>query len=122
MLDYFYNLDDPEHFHDVLVSISSIEDQRTLMDILKMLSEKIHYGEISVEHANTLKECIIKRQSEIIESIKQKRSSGGVKKLHMSPTSVSNRAGSASVVFLIANIAITTVMYTLLFISHFLNN
>ncbi len=118
--NFFSNLDDPTHQQNVLDEISSIESKIDLQNILKMLSYKIQQGEISLEHAKILEEALIRREIDLDEIQKHNRNKKS-KSLHFAPTSVSNRVGTASIIFLVTNVAITTVMYTLLIISHFLN-
>ena len=119
--DLFKGLDIPDQRKYNLDIIDSIESQKTLDDILKYLSIYIKNNRISPTNATLIYNSVMARKNQLQEELKIKRSNGG-KRMKFTPTSVSNRVGSANLVFLITNIAITTVMYTLLILSHFLNN
>lgn len=121
MLNLFDNLDNPERLKDLKDGLSSVEDISILHDALKILSQKMSEHTINSEIANELITTINARQLELRENLRFKRSNGS-KKMLLSQTSVSNRVGTASIVFLVTNIVITAAMYALLVISHFLNN
>lgn len=120
MIDYS-RLDNRDYYNSIVADINSISDERELADILKILSIKLFYKEIDPDQASLLLSTIKSR----ITSLKGNRASsngGGVSKnqdkiIRLSPTSVSSRAGTISVVFLALNIAITTVMYVLLIVG-----
>lgn len=123
MLNLFDNLDTPEQLRSLLNDIDSIDDKFVMDNVIKIFSQKLSNGSLTAEQATEIKNALFKRQAELEEEIRQRRiNSNKTIKLSRNNTSVSNRVGSASIVFLVTNIAITTVMYTLLFISHFLNN
>lgn len=122
MIEYI-NLSNQEYYNALLKKINTISDQRELEDMLKSLSYKLYYKEIEPEQARRLI-TVIKSRIAILSS-GGRRASGGPsnsqdKVISFSPTSVSNRAGTVSVVFLVVNVALTTIMYTLLILSKFI--
>lgn len=123
MLNLFDNLDTPEQLKSLLNEIHSIDDEFTMNNVIKIFSQKLFNGSLTSEQATQIKDALFNRKEELQEEIRQRRINGSKTiKLSRNNTAVSNRVGTASVVFLITNIAITAAMYALLVISHFLNN
>lgn len=121
MID-FARLDDPEYFNSQLKAIDSLDDMQELANILSLLSIKLTDKSIDPVNAHMILEAVKARQAELVNfknSMRQNKNAGG-RQLSLTPTSVSNRAGAVSIVFLVVNIAIITAMYTLLFISKFI--
>lgn len=121
MID-FARLDDPEYFNSQLQAIDSLDDMQELANILSLLSIKLTDKSIDPVNAHMILEAVKARQAELVNfknSMRQNKNAGG-RQLSLTPTSVSNRAGAVSIVFLVVNIAIITAMYTLLFISKFI--
>lgn len=144
MIDYS-KLNDPEYFKDVLSGINNITDHRILSDHLKILSIKITNKEVDPIIANMLLSTIRNRDKVLTDArIKsgnnnrsellsyptsndwegggstnsfQGNSNNQEKRLSLAPTSVSNHSGSVSFILIIAGVAVTTFMYTLLYIS-----
>ncbi len=122
MIDY-NRLSDAEYFNRTVSEIRSLNDERVLMDVLKSLSAKLYDRKIDPAHANILLDNVKSRLSVITGGnriIGNRVVEDNQKVLKLSPTSVHSRAGTVSMVLLIANIAITSIMYTLLVISKFI--
>lgn len=125
MIDY-KRLDDPEYFNKTINDIKTLSDQSELENILKSLSVKLYHREIEPIYANMLLGAIKSRRSVLAGGRRQRQQEGDTigtndKVLKLTPTppstSISSKAGTVSIVFLVVNIAITTVMYTLLILS-----
>lgn len=132
MIDYS-KINDPEYFKDILSDISQVTDVATLSNLLKILSIKISNKEVDPVDANILLSAIKERNKTLTDIHYQKRSNrrendnndteGGrvdtndVKQLTLSPTSVSNRVGTASIVLILVNIAVTIAMYAILVVA-----
>ncbi len=119
MIDYT-RLNDKDYVNRTLQDIESCQDQRDLSDILKEVSYKLHYKSISPEEATTISNSVKERLKSLTNS---RGTNKNEKMLRFSPTSnyntsISNRAGTVSIIFLIVNAAIIASMYTLLVISH----
>lgn len=115
MLEYS-RLNNQEYYNAVMNSIESISDKYELEDILKSLSYRLHYKDIEPEKARELIAAVNKRLFALTNN-RGTAKENKPKSLHLSPTSVSNRAGSISIAFLAVNIAITTIMYALLILG-----
>ena len=135
MIDYS-RINDPEYFKNVLTEINEITDRKATENLLKVLSAQIANKNVNPIEANMLLSALSNR-NKVLSNKKQPRNdadydtanSGGTtnewqemtntqeKKLSLSPTSVSNRSGSISLILIIAGVAITSVMYTLLWIA-----
>lgn len=134
MIDYS-RIKDPIYFKETLSDISQVTDINVLSNLLKILSIKIANKEIDPDAAGILLGAIKDRNKTLTDIHRQFRNnnryrrdnedngSGGRstemngRQLTLSPTSVSNRVGAASIVLILLNITITTVMYTLLLIA-----
>lgn len=116
MIDYT-RIGNDEYIKNIKNDINSLSNVQELSDIRKSISVKLQYKEID---QNTAIELLteIKNRANYITGLKRQGKStlNGGKVMRLSPTStaVSNRRGSASIIFLIVNIALTTIMYTLL--------
>lgn len=124
MIDY-NRLNDPEYFKDTLSDINQITNPTTLANLLKILSIKIANKEVDPINASMLLSTIKNRNHVLTNVHEQNRgnntndTSGG-RQIALSPTAVSNRAGTASIIIILAGAAVTTVMYTLLWIANFI--
>ncbi len=120
MIDY-NRISDKEYFNNQIDGIAKTNDSYILANELKMLSQKIYDGKVDPVDARIILGAIKTRQAELTG--KKYGNNSNVEKgrsMVMSPTAVSNRNGSASIIFLVASVAATTVMYTLLAIAHFI--
>lgn len=121
MIDYS-KLDDKDYINRTLQDIEACQDQRDLSDILKEVSYKLHYKTISLEGANIITSSVKDRLKALTDS---RGTNKNEKIIRFSPTSnyntsISNRAGTVSIIFLVVNAAVIASMYTLLIISHFI--
>ncbi len=119
MIDYT-RLNDKDYVNRTLQDIASCQDQRDLSDILKEVSYKLHYKSISPEEATLISNTVKERLKSLTNS---RGANSNEKILRFSPTSsyntsISNKAGTVSIIFLVVNAAIIASMYTLLVISH----
>lgn len=137
MIDYS-RIKDPEYFKNTLEDINHITDPNMLANLLKILSIKISNKEVDPIDANMLLSTIKNRNHVLTEARKnrgtargntnspsdlnyyQENDNSGGRQMALSPTSVSNRNGAASIILIIAGVAVTTVMYTLLWIANFI--
>ena len=130
MIEYS-KLNDPEYFNSLKEDISKVPDTIILTNLLRSLSFKIADRSIDSAVAEELLNAIRDRINVLTDARQQQRNQNqdnrfpnrkGEHKngrvLSMKPTAVSNRRGNAALVFIVVNVAITTVMYTLLLISN----
>lgn len=126
MIEYS-KLGDPEYFKSLKEDIARVPDTIILTNLLRSLSFKIADRSIDSKIAEELLGCIreridvltdVRRNNKNRDENYSKTSQKNGRTLSMKPTAVSNKRGNAALVFIIANVAITTVMYTLLLIAH----
>lgn len=134
MLDY-KKLNDSNASEYINRTVSEIKSasETELLDNLRMLQIKLYNKEIDSINATMLMGAIkrgIKERRNMTRSDDRpprfnNEDSGG-RTMALNPvggnghTSVSNRAGAAAVIFIVVNVGITTVMYTLLLLSKLL--
>lgn len=117
----YEDLTNNNYYNRTMADIQSASDERELQDVLKGLSYRLHYKEVEPESARKIIAAVNERIAALTSG--GRRTGGGPqngrgdKVISLSPTSVSNRAGAVSIVFLVVNIAITTAMYTILILS-----
>lgn len=121
----------PEYVRSFINDIHSTEDLRILNNLIKYISIKVAYQEITYNDVSDIIFAIKSRTNEIIQS---KRSQGNSqsqsKSLTMTPVGSNSRShhssiinetrGAATLIFIVVNVAITTIMYTLLLIANFI--
>lgn len=118
MIDY-NKVHDKEYLNNQIDGIGKTNDSYVLANELKMLSQKIFDGKIDASNAKVILEALKNRQAELTGKRRDYNNTDGGKKMVMTPNAVSNRNGTASIIFLVASVAATTVMYTLLVLAHF---
>ncbi len=118
MIDY-NRLTDREYFNNQIDGISKTDDSYILANELKMLSQRIYDNKIDPVDARIILGAIKSRQAELTGKRRDMTNAEGGRKMVMTPNAVSNRNGTASIIFLVASVAATTVMYTLLVLAHF---
>ena len=119
MIDY-NRLTDREYFNNQIDGISKTDDSYILANELKMLSQRIYDNKIDPVDARIILGAIKSRQAELTGKRHHDMTNAvGGRKMVMTPNAVSNRNGTASIIFLVASVAATTVMYTLLVLAHF---
>jgi len=132
MID-FSRLNDKDYFDSILDDITTMTSIRDLTDAAKIISIREHDGSMDKEYANQLLALISNRLNELsgkgeISPSKDYFESRGLtqengKRMQMTPkknnkTAVSNHYGTVSIVFLVVNVALIAVMYTLLVIAN----
>ncbi len=118
MIDY-NKVHDKEYLNNQIEGIGKTNDSYVLANELKMLSQKIYDGKIDPIDARIILGAIKNRQAELTGKKHDYTNADGGRKMVMTPNAVSNRNGTASIIFLVASVAATTVMYTLLVLAHF---
>lgn len=114
MID-FSRIEDKEYYNMIMSDIARIDDNRQLSDILKSLSIKISNKEISPEIASNILGAV-KDRMKVLTNDRYRNS----KKFVMTPTVVSDKKGRMAIVLLVVNVAVVSIMYTLLWIASFI--
>jgi len=126
MIDYT-QIKNPEYVRSLINDIHSTDDLRVLNDLIKNISVSVAYQKITYNDVSEIIFAIKSRTNEIVASRRNQRNNQS-KSLAIAPVGSNNRhhsiinetRGASSLIFIVINIAITTVMYTLLLIANFL--
>lgn len=132
MID-FSRLNDKDYVDSIMDDVTTMTSIRDLTDAAKITSIRLYNGTIDNEYGTKLLGLISSRLNELsgkgeISPSKDYFESRGLTKeagrsMKMAPkknnrTAVSNHYGTVSIVFLVVNVALVAVMYTLLVIAH----
>ncbi len=121
LIDYNRLAQDREYFSQVINDIQEkITDVNEISKLESVLANKQANSEIDPINASILTGVLRTQREAIIETRKQTKSARQKegRQLTMSPTSASGHRGMVSMVLIVSSVAMTAVLYALLWIAH----